>query len=183
MTATRFSAEVIFFPYGIILPYAGRVRLADKDELAKCGWYLCDGKSVLRTLAGFDVIGTLYGVGDSVTTFNVPDFRGRFLRAVDDPTGTEPAGRDPDVEDRTGNNGGAANGEIGSIQDDAFQGHLHSLPDVKSNNHEPHTPQPLGYESGHLGHGVQSTGPSDGRNSSETRPKNVYINYIIYLGV
>lgn len=28
-------------------------------------------------------------------TFNVPDFRGRFVRGTDDPTGSAPAGRDP----------------------------------------------------------------------------------------
>jgi microcystin-dependent protein len=43
------------------------------------GWLLCDGSAVSRGTysALFAKIGTTYGAGDGVTTFNVPDFRGR----------------------------------------------------------------------------------------------------------
>ena len=43
------------------------------------GWFVCDGTAVSRsTYAGlYAVIGTTYGVGDNVTTFNLPDMRGR----------------------------------------------------------------------------------------------------------
>jgi len=43
------------------------------------GWLLCDGTSISRTTYGalFSVIGTVYGVGDGSTTFNLPDLRGR----------------------------------------------------------------------------------------------------------
>lgn len=42
-------------------------------------WLLCDGRQVSRTTysALFAVLGTLYGSGDGVGTFNLPDFRGR----------------------------------------------------------------------------------------------------------
>lgn len=45
------------------------------------GWLECNGQAVLRSTysALFAVIGTTWGVGDAVTTFNVPDFRGRSL--------------------------------------------------------------------------------------------------------
>lgn len=44
------------------------------------GWLLCDGAEVSRIsyAALFLVVGETFGAGDSVTTFNVPDFIGRF---------------------------------------------------------------------------------------------------------
>lgn len=43
------------------------------------GWLFCDGAAVSRTTYAelFSAIGTTYGVGDSSTTFNLPNFRGR----------------------------------------------------------------------------------------------------------
>ncbi|CAF1380988.1 unnamed protein product [Adineta ricciae] len=48
-------------------------------------WLLCDGAAVSRIEYQrlFAVIGTQYGAGDYVTTFNVPDFRGRVPIGVD----------------------------------------------------------------------------------------------------
>lgn len=47
---------------------------------APSGWLICDGSQVSRTtyVALFTLLGTVYGVGDSSTTFNLPDFRQRF---------------------------------------------------------------------------------------------------------
>ncbi len=44
------------------------------------GWLLCDGSAVSRSTYSdlFSVIGTNFGVGDSSTTFNLPDLRGRI---------------------------------------------------------------------------------------------------------
>jgi phage-related tail fiber protein len=68
------------------------------------GWLICNGVAVSRTTykALFDVIGTTYGAGDGSTTFNVPDFQGKFLRGI-------------------GGNAAA----IGTIQGDAFKSHTH----------------------------------------------------------
>ena len=46
------------------------------------GYLLCNGAAVSRTdyAALFAAIGTIYGSGDESTTFNLPDFRGKFLR-------------------------------------------------------------------------------------------------------
>lgn len=40
------------------------------------GWLLCDGRAVSRTGYGalFAAVGTRYGSGDGVTTFNLPNF-------------------------------------------------------------------------------------------------------------
>lgn len=48
--------------------------------IAPSGYLICDGSAVSRTTysALFGVIGTIYGVGDGSTTFNLPDFRQRF---------------------------------------------------------------------------------------------------------
>lgn len=45
------------------------------------GWSLCDGGLLSRSDYSllFDKIGTIYGAGDGVTTFNKPDWRGRGL--------------------------------------------------------------------------------------------------------
>jgi microcystin-dependent protein len=58
------------------------------------GCLFCDGQAVSRTTyaALFAVIGTIYGVGNGSTTFNVPDLRGRVTAGRDD-MGGSPAGR------------------------------------------------------------------------------------------
>lgn len=52
----------------------------------KEGWILCDGRTVSRTDYSdlFEAIGTQYGEGDGTTTFNVPNYKGRFLQMVND---------------------------------------------------------------------------------------------------
>ncbi len=48
------------------------------------GWLKCDGRSISRNDYSelFAVIGTSFGSGDGVTTFNLPDVRGRVLGAI-----------------------------------------------------------------------------------------------------
>ena len=45
---------------------------------------LCDGSELSRETYSelFNVIGTIYGEGDGSTTFNIPDYRGAFLRCT-----------------------------------------------------------------------------------------------------
>lgn len=47
-------------------------------------WLLCDGRAVNRTEYAelFNVIGTGFGGGDGINTFNLPDYRGKFLRGL-----------------------------------------------------------------------------------------------------
>lgn len=58
---------------------------------APSGWLKANGAAVSRTTyAGlFAAIGTVFGVGDGATTFNLPDLRGEFLRAWDDARGID----------------------------------------------------------------------------------------------
>ncbi len=80
------------------------------------GWLLCDGSAVDRTTYAdlFALIGETYGIGDGSTTFNLPDYRGQFLRGA----GTHGS--------QTMANGTAYNGgSLGDWQEDKFQGHSH----------------------------------------------------------
>lgn len=47
-------------------------------------WFLCNGQAISReTYADlYAIIGTNFGAGDGVTTFNLPDYRGKFLRGL-----------------------------------------------------------------------------------------------------
>ncbi len=48
------------------------------------GWLICNGAAVSRYVywSLFEVIGTQFGEGDGSTTFNIPDYRGAFLRGT-----------------------------------------------------------------------------------------------------
>lgn len=58
-------------------------QVGDLKDLAHgtipSGWLACDGSAVSRTTYSdlFAVIGTTWGAGDTLTTFNLPDFRRR----------------------------------------------------------------------------------------------------------
>lgn len=69
-------------PPGIVVPYAG--------TSAPAGWLLCYGQAISRTTyaALFAAISTTYGAGDTSTTFNLPDLRGRVVAGQDDMGGT-----------------------------------------------------------------------------------------------
>jgi phage-related tail fiber protein len=103
-------------PIGTVIPYAGNAR-ANVDTLKMQGWLICDGAAVSRTIYKllFEAISTIHGQGDGATTFNLPDYRGRFLRGVN-----EGSGRDPDAGSRTAaNTGGLTKDNVGSIQPSA----------------------------------------------------------------
>lgn len=69
-------------PVGSVQDFAG--------TSAPTGWLLCYGQAVSRTTYSglFDVIGTTYGAGDTTTTFNLPDCRGRVTAGKDNMGGS-----------------------------------------------------------------------------------------------
>ena len=97
---------------GTVVAFASSTSVPD-------GWLLCDGSTV-SSLAFPDlvaVIGEAHGDGGDGPggNFDLPDYRGRFLRGVDGGTG-----RDPDAATREAMNSGGATGDnVGSIQGDA----------------------------------------------------------------
>ena len=142
------------------------------------GWLLCNGASLSSTDYPelFTVIGTSFGNGSTdgdgnlaSGDFNLPDLRGRFARGLDT-TDSAQDPRDPDRATRT----------VGSFQDDAFQGHRHA------EDYEIVYGGSFGAGTGYSGGNVGEVGDpindginGDPRISSETRPDNVAVNYII----
>jgi len=69
---------IISFPGSTSVP-VGTVALF-AGETVPSKWILCNGTAVSRTAYSklFGVVGISYGPGDGISTFNVPDFQGRF---------------------------------------------------------------------------------------------------------
>ena len=113
------------------------------------GWLKANGAAISRTTyaALFTAIGTVFGVGDGSTTFNLPDLRGEFLRCLDD-------GRGVDI--------GRA---LGSAQADEIESHSHSL-----QSGDGYTGSNEVYERALTAGAVTQTGLTGG---AETRPRNV----------
>ena len=65
-------------PIGTVLDYAGAT--------APSLFLLCFGQAISRATYSvlFALVGTTYGVGDGVTTFNIPDLRGIIVAGKDD---------------------------------------------------------------------------------------------------
>ncbi len=141
---------------GLTIP-AGTVS-AFAGLLAPAGYLICDGSQVSRTTYAdlFASISTTYGEGDTSTTFNLPDLRGEFIRGFDDGRGAD-AGR-----------------AFGSFQADDFASHTHT-----GVSGDPGTdPARIGGANREADTGTYTTNAVGG---TETRPRNIAMNYIIKL--
>jgi phage-related tail fiber protein len=140
------------------------------SELAPAGFIPCEGAAVSRAsyAALFAAIGIQYGNGDGATTFNLPDYRGQFLRGWD-----HGAGVDPDAATRTDRGDGTGGNVVGSKQTDAFESHTHTADtwDPSDSNHA------LFGGGTSIGQGPDASVNASGGN--ETRPKNINVLYII----
>ena len=118
------------------------------------GWLACDGRAVLRISypALYAAIGTTWGAGDGVSTFNLPDFRGEFLRGWDNGKGTDP-GR-----------------LFGTWQADDFKSHTHGS---QYSNLTPASVDTIGAGSEIGARGTDWTYPTTATGGAETRPRNV----------
>ncbi|MDQ3914769.1 MAG: tail fiber protein [Actinomycetota bacterium] len=161
------------------------------------GWLLCDGSDVSRSTYAnlFEVIGTAYGEGDGHTTFNLPDFRRRFMRGVDGGTG-----RDPDAKSRhAAHAGGNLGDDVGSIQDFATglpaSGALATGSSGSHSHYVNHLPTESSWyfiAGSHYAAWNSGSVPtsSDGAHQhsggtggdAESRPQNLYVHYLIYYG-
>ncbi|MBQ4155887.1 MAG: tail fiber protein [Clostridia bacterium] len=63
--------------------YIGDIK-ASAQTANHGNWLLCNGQAVSRATYAdlYALIGTNFGEGDGVNTFNVPDYRGKFLRGL-----------------------------------------------------------------------------------------------------
>lgn len=120
--ASLASAAALFVPPGAVLPFAMAVTPS--------GWLAANGAAVSRTTyaALFAAIGTLYGIGDGSTTFNLPDLRGYFVRGQ----GT--------------NANGTASGLFGQKQGDDFKGHSHTGSTSTNGSHSHSYSAPNSYQ-------------------------------------
>jgi microcystin-dependent protein len=77
------------------------------------GWLECNGAAVSRTTysALFAVIGTTWGNGNGVTTFNLPETRGLFPRGWNHSSPNAAPYKDPDASSRIASNSGGATGD------------------------------------------------------------------------
>lgn len=142
--------------------------------LESWGWTACDGRSLDRYDYPelFAALGYLYGGSDPL--FNLPDYGGYFLRGLDPGKGA-----DPDRDKRTAPPGGSAEG-VGSTQDCAFQQHEHqylgaSLAGAAAQGDQ--SSATTSQENYTTGGGAYPSGVKTSQ--TETRPVNVYVNYII----
>lgn len=115
------------------------------------GYLECNGAALFRSDFPplFARIGTTFGAGNGVTTFNIPDLRGEFLRGWDHGKGVDP-GR-----------------AFGSFQDQAVISHSHTIPASIL-----YAMAGTAYAGGTYGNTLsnQGTGAAGG---SETRPRNI----------
>jgi microcystin-dependent protein len=174
-------------PVGTVIAFAG-VSVPD-------GWLLCNGAAISRSVYTrlFTAIDIAHGYGDNSTTFNLPDLRGRFLRGV-----AAGSVNDPDRASRTAANTGGNTGDaVGSVQADGFQSHAHisgmyaldSRFDVYASVGVS-AGSSYGSTNGSSLSAVTSYPITDAasggiggtpRASTESRPKNVNVNYLIRI--
>lgn len=137
---------------------------------------LTNGQALSRTTYAklFSVIGVIYGNGDGVNTFNVPDYRGRFLRSTD-----QGRNLDPEAATRSARPDGTVGDFAGTTQGQAVIDHRHII-----FTHQDTT----GGGYGVTGNNTPATnfintasGPivGTGAGGIETRPKNISVNFII----
>ena len=80
------SAPTIRYPDGTVSVLSGQIgTIVISPVVTPPGHTLeCNGAAISRSAYAklFEVLGTTYGAGDGVSTFNLPDFQGKFLRGV-----------------------------------------------------------------------------------------------------
>lgn len=138
---------------------------------APAGWLLCDGLSYNNVDYPnlYAAIGKNFGGTGS--TFNVPDCRGRFLRGV---SGSK--ADDPDKSTRVSAfSGGNTGNNVGSYQGDQLASHSHSAHIQRQHANG----NPDGQNGTFWGPGAFVALTTGATGGAETRPKNIYVNYII----
>jgi len=156
--ATYMGTKIVGVPSGSVIYYAANA--------APTGFLKANGAAISRSTysALFSAIGTVFGVGDGSSTFNVPDLRGEFIRGWDDAKGTDNVGDGRAF-------GSAQAGQIGAHK------HLSG-----GTNHNSHSRAYGGATASGNGPGGNITSGQNqqnsetvggAENSNETRPRNI----------
>ena len=164
-------------PPGTIVAFGG-----DLNHLPK-GWLLCDGNALnaydnnQQYLKLFQAIDINWGFGDNRSgSFNLPTLQGYFLRGA---SNGSTYSADPDADKRKTSWGVTVGGVVGSYQGDALQQHNHNwnvgsgTPDDPNHNNDVYGRIDANNIS------IATTGATNCNVSSETRPRNAAVNYII----
>lgn len=140
-------------PAGLVATFA--------RSTAPTGWLKANGAAVSRTAYAdlYAAIGTRFGAGDGINTFNLPDLRGEFIRGWDDGRGVD-SGR-----------------ALGSAQGQLIESHDHGMDPYKQVNANILQPVTGGAELSTVG--VGSSVRTKATGGSETRPRNVALLYCI----
>ena len=140
---------------------------------APSGYLHCDGAAINRTTyaALFGVLSTTYGTGDGSTTFNIPDYRGRFLRGFASGQAT-----DPDRSTRTNRGDGTTGDNVGTKQVDEIKSHNHTAPATFNFVTQKAGVGPNDYPAGAQLQTQNATALSGG---NETRPTNIYVMWCV----
>ncbi|OMQ08169.1 tail fiber protein [[Flexibacter] sp. ATCC 35103] len=187
MSNPNFNLISVSAPVGSIIAFAGKIaKYSNSDSntnepfttqpIEAFGWMVCDGSALIASEYPelYATLGDLYGTsgsGNSIT-FNLPDLRGQFLRGIGEDSAS--------TENRTTAPNGQANG-VGSTQTDALQTHVHTYN------------EPAGAGPGNSGAAFaaikpdvptstptnESSQPTVKVSQLETRPTNVFVNYLI----
>jgi len=80
--------------FSIVMPTGSIISYARANNVS--GWRICGGDAINRIIFSdlFAIIGTTYGNGDGINTFNIPDLRGRFPVGENPLSGPVPIGYD-----------------------------------------------------------------------------------------
>ncbi len=141
-------------PVGTVISYIG-------DALnIPIGWMFCDGSAIDKAEYNdlYTVIGDTYTTsGTKAEQFNLPDLRGQFLRGLDTTGKIDPEG---------------VSRKLGSYQADEFKAHNHTYQEVTSQ-------KAWSGSSDTVGDDRTSKRNTSTAGGSETRPKNVAVNFMI----
>lgn len=150
ITADNLTTPIVVSPIGAIIMWGSTTIPTHYME--------CNGATLPRTHALFALYGTTWGIGDGVTTFNIPDFRGIFPRGWDHGRGVD-AGR-----------------TLGSFQEDELESHTHGYTITRAFDAGGIIPPYIG--GGQNSFNTATTGQIANTGGVETRPKN---NALIFL--
>ena len=160
LVSLRTSINAAGFPVGGIMPFA--------TSSAQTGFLVCDGSSVNKVTYAdlFAKIDFMYG--GTGNTFDLPDYRGEFLRGFDDG-----AGNDPDAGSRTNRGDGTTGDNVGTKQGHQLDNHEHSVRYRFDQDGTGGTNTPF------LDTGGGNSDLTTSSGGNETRPRNVNVSYQI----
>ncbi|MBC7420181.1 MAG: tail fiber protein [Bdellovibrio sp.] len=137
------------------------------------GWLEANGAAVSRTAYAslFTAIASTYGPGNGTTTFNLPDYRGYFLRGWNNASGN-----DPDAASRTNRGDGVTGDSVGTKQTNQLGSHIHTTDYGLRTSAATSNGAGTELHEGGVPTGTLNTSAAGG---NETRPKNINVIYCI----